>query len=176
MCFTSLICTSFIGVPSLVCVDLKYFNWSTSSTVFPFIHILVDGLGLTLLTRVFAFVRTNFPTVSSSCFLHLFSELLELNVIRKLQVAKRLFFDGLVLGITLICLHQVIYLSHPGANDLGCWGAVKQQLYLSILRWTLATVGCQFRLHLLLHHLQNSRSPIYDEVPTPSALSFPGIY
>ena len=37
-----------------------------------------------------------------------------------------------VLRMTLNCLHQVIYLSHPGANDLSCWSAVKQQFPLSL--------------------------------------------
>ena len=30
----------------------SYLNWSTSSSVFPFIHLLVDGLGLMLLGRI----------------------------------------------------------------------------------------------------------------------------
>ena len=50
--YVSLIFTSFIDVPSLVCVDLKYLNWPTSSSVFPFIYMLVDGLGLMVLTRI----------------------------------------------------------------------------------------------------------------------------
>ena len=38
-CFcTSVIFTSFIDVPSLVCVDSRNLNWPTSSCVFPFIH------------------------------------------------------------------------------------------------------------------------------------------
>ena len=47
-------CTSliFIGVPSLVYVDPGYLNWSTSSSVFPYIYMLVDGHGLMLLTRI----------------------------------------------------------------------------------------------------------------------------
>ena len=44
--------TSFIDVLYLVCVDLKYLKWSTSSNTFPFIHILVEGLGWMLLTRI----------------------------------------------------------------------------------------------------------------------------
>ena len=47
----SLIFTSFNDVPSLVCVDHKYLNWSTSSNTFPLIHILVDGLGVMMKTR-----------------------------------------------------------------------------------------------------------------------------
>ena len=49
----SLIFTFFIDVPSLVCVGLRCLNWSASSSVFPSIHTLVDGLGLMLLTRIF---------------------------------------------------------------------------------------------------------------------------
>ena len=47
----SLIFTSFNDVPSLDRVDPKYLNWSTSSRTFPFIHILVNGLGLMLFKR-----------------------------------------------------------------------------------------------------------------------------
>ena len=36
---TSLIFTSFIGVPSLVCGDARYLNWSNSSSFFPFMMI-----------------------------------------------------------------------------------------------------------------------------------------
>ena len=43
-----LIRTSFNDVPSLVCVDPKYLNQSTSSSTFLLIHMLVDGLGLLL--------------------------------------------------------------------------------------------------------------------------------
>ena len=43
--FASLIFTSFIDVLSLVCVDPKYLNWTTSSSV-------EDGLGLMLLTII----------------------------------------------------------------------------------------------------------------------------
>ena len=45
---TCLIFTSFIDVPSLVCVDPKYFNWSTYANTFSFVHKLVDGLDLIL--------------------------------------------------------------------------------------------------------------------------------
>ena len=41
----------------------------------------------------------------------------------------------MVLGMTLNCLHRVIYLSilsHPGTDDLSCGSAVKQQLSLSL--------------------------------------------
>ena len=49
----SLICTSLmLFAPSLVCVEPKYLNWPTSSSVFPFIHMLKDGFGLMLLTRI----------------------------------------------------------------------------------------------------------------------------
>ena len=34
------------------CVDPKYLNWCTSSSTFPSIYMLVDGLALTLLTRI----------------------------------------------------------------------------------------------------------------------------
>ena len=37
----SLIFISMIDFPSLVCVDPKYYTWSASSSVFPFIYTLV---------------------------------------------------------------------------------------------------------------------------------------
>ena len=46
----SLIFNFFVDVPSLVCVDPKYLNWSTSSS--GFIGMLVDGLGLVLLKTI----------------------------------------------------------------------------------------------------------------------------
>ena len=49
---TSLIFTSVMDVPFLVCVNPKYLNWSTFSSSFPFVYILVDGLGLMLLMRI----------------------------------------------------------------------------------------------------------------------------
>ena len=48
----SLIFTFFTDVLSLVCVEPKYMNWSTSLSVCPFICMLLGGLGLTLLTRI----------------------------------------------------------------------------------------------------------------------------
>ena len=45
-----------------------------------------------------------------------------------------------------------------------------------VLWWTRTTVGCQFLLHLLLHHMQSSHSSMDAEVPKLCALSFPGIY
>ena len=47
-----LIFTSFIGAPSLVCVDPRYLNWSTSSSVFPFSHTLEYDHGLMLLAII----------------------------------------------------------------------------------------------------------------------------
>ena len=49
----SLIFTSFVDVPSLVCVaPILSLNWSNFSSVFPFILLLVDDLGLMLLMRI----------------------------------------------------------------------------------------------------------------------------
>ena len=48
----SLILASVDDVPSLVCVAHKYLNGSTSSTAFSFIYMLVDGVGLMLLTMI----------------------------------------------------------------------------------------------------------------------------
>ena len=62
----SLIFTSFIDVPSLVCVDPNYLNWSTSNT-FSFIHILVDGLTLCWWRR-FCFRRSLFPCRNQQLF------------------------------------------------------------------------------------------------------------
>ena len=42
-----------------------------------------------------------------------------------------------------------------------------------ILRWTSTTVGCQFLQHLLLPHLQDSRSMMDAELSKLPALSFP---
>ena len=89
----------FIGVLPLVCVDPKYLNWSTSTAV-PLQHMLEDGPGLMLLSRIF-FVGGDFHAVSSSCFLKSFCELLEfftasqqIDVISKLQVAKQSSTNG----------------------------------------------------------------------------------
>ena len=60
----SLIFISFSVVPSLVCADLKYLNWATSSALFHASIMLVGGLGLMLLTRSFAFVGAGFHTES----------------------------------------------------------------------------------------------------------------
>ena len=50
--YASLIATSFTDVPHVVCVDPNYLNWSTSSSTFPFIYLLVDGLSFTLLMSI----------------------------------------------------------------------------------------------------------------------------
>ena len=98
--------TTFIGVPSLVDVYQKHLNGSTSSCAFPFIHMLVDGLGLIDILagrdEIFAFLGDDFLAVSSSCFLRSFSELLEIfftasqqiYVVSKQQVAERSLCDG----------------------------------------------------------------------------------
>ena len=49
---TTLIFSSFTGIPLLECVDPNYLIWSTASSTFPFIHMLVDSVGLMLLTRI----------------------------------------------------------------------------------------------------------------------------
>ena len=64
----SLMLTSFIDVPSLVCVDPRYMNWSTASRVFPFFHMLVDGLGLMRLTRGLLLSGVDFHAVTSNSF------------------------------------------------------------------------------------------------------------
>ena len=51
----SLIFSSSNDIPSSVCVDLKYLNWFTSPSTFPFIPILVDGIGLMLLPTIMLF-------------------------------------------------------------------------------------------------------------------------
>ena len=45
-----------------------------------------------------------------------------------------------------------------------------------VLRRTLTRAGCQFLLHLLMHHLQSSHSTMDAEVSKLSALSFPWRY
>ena len=52
----SLIFTSFNDVPKLVCVDLKYLNWSTSSNTFPFVRILVLLMRILLLSELISHV------------------------------------------------------------------------------------------------------------------------
>ena len=77
----SLTFTPFIDVPCLICVDSKYLNWSTSSSVFPFIPMLVNGYGLMLLTRGLLLSELFSVPVSSSCFIRSFSELLEFSLL-----------------------------------------------------------------------------------------------
>ena len=48
----SLILTSLVDVLSLICVNPRWLNWSTSSSTFPIFCILVDGLDLMLLTSI----------------------------------------------------------------------------------------------------------------------------
>ena len=60
--------TSFIDVPSLVCMNPKYLNWSNSSSAVPFIH---DDRWpwLDAVDEDFAFVSTDFHAVTSRVFL-----------------------------------------------------------------------------------------------------------
>ena len=46
-----------------------------------------------------------------------------------------------VLAMTLNCIHQVIFLLHPGANDLNCWSAVNHQLSLFSLSLSLLSLS-----------------------------------
>ena len=84
----SLIFTSFIDVPSWVCVDPKYLNWSTSSIALPFIlHMLVDGLGLMPLRIILLLSElVYFNDVSSSSYLQSFSDLLEFGFTASQQI------------------------------------------------------------------------------------------
>ena len=53
---------SFIDVPSLVCEDPRYLNYSISFSVFPFIRLLIGGFALMLLTWwEFCFCQSWFP-------------------------------------------------------------------------------------------------------------------
>ena len=52
---------------SLVCAYPRYLHWLTSSWVVPFIHMLVDGLDLMLLTR-FLLSRSWFPCLNQQPF------------------------------------------------------------------------------------------------------------
>ena len=97
----SLTFTSFDDVISVVRVDPKYLNWSTSPNTFPFIRILVGGFGLMLLTRILLF-RSRFIFRKMQRFLQPFSELLQFffaasqmtDIVSKRQVAKRSSSDG----------------------------------------------------------------------------------
>ena len=63
--------TSFNDFLSFVCVDPKYLKWSTSSSIFTFIHMLVDGLGLMLLTTILhlsELISMPYPEAVSSLF------------------------------------------------------------------------------------------------------------
>ena len=64
----SLIFTSFTDFPYLLYVEPKYLNLSTSSSVCPFICILLVVLCSMLLTRFFALVGADFHAVFGSCF------------------------------------------------------------------------------------------------------------
>ena len=68
--------TCFIDVPSFVCVDPKYLKWSTSSSVLHSSIVLLDCLGLILLTILLLLELMS--AVSSSCFHQSLSELLEI--------------------------------------------------------------------------------------------------
>ena len=118
---TSLIFSSFIGVLSLVCVDPRYLNQSTSSTIFSIIRILVDGLGLTLLTTILLLSKqismpypaAVFSSLSVSCCCS----------------------SSLPPSRSMSSANRKLHSDHPPI----------------VLRWTLTIVGCQFLLHLLLH-------------------------
>ena len=90
-------------VNSFVCVDPKYLNWSTSSSVFPFIYIYVGRWSwLDTVDENVAFAGAYFHPVTSSSHLQSFSELLELfftasqqiDDVSKPQVAKWSSSDG----------------------------------------------------------------------------------
>ena len=87
----SLIFTSFIDVPSLVGVDPRFLNCIISSSVFPFIHVLVHGLGLLLFEENSALVTADFHAVTSSSLLQSFSVLLKffLTASRQIDVVSK---------------------------------------------------------------------------------------
>ena len=116
----SLIFTFITDVKSLVCVEPKHLNWSTSSTVCPFCtnctvcmcHLYVGrGSWLDAVDDTFALVGADFPVVFSRCFRQSLSELLQffftgskqIDVIGKPQVAKRSFSDECT-GVRAFCL------------------------------------------------------------------------
>ena len=91
----SLILTSFTNGPSLVCLDPRYLNWSTSSSVFSIRPYVGRWSWLDAVYENFAFVGADFQAVTSSSFLQSFSELLEFfaackqnEVVSKPQIAE----------------------------------------------------------------------------------------
>ena len=100
----SLIFTFFTDVPSVVCAAPKYLNCSTYSTTFPFIHMLVDGLGLMLLTRILLLsklILIQYKKLSAPVFRCLLGILIgcparrKIAIVSKLKVANRSSSDGL---------------------------------------------------------------------------------
>ena len=97
----SLIFTSFKDVPSSVCVDPQVFELVHFFQRFS-IHPYVDRWSwLDAVDENFAFVRADFHAVTSRSFLQSFSELeffftafQQINVVSKVQVAKRSSSDG----------------------------------------------------------------------------------
>ena len=75
----SLIFTSFIDFPSLVCVDpFELVHFFQRFSIHSFIHSYVGKCSwLGAVDESFAFVGADFHAVSSICFLQSFSELLE---------------------------------------------------------------------------------------------------
>ena len=94
----SLILTSFTDVPSLVCTVPEYLNWSISSSVCPFICVLLDGLGLMLLTRILLMSELiSMPcsaAVPSSLWVSGCNSSSQIDAIGKPQVAKQSSSNG----------------------------------------------------------------------------------
>ena len=129
----SLIFTFLIGVPSFICVDPKYMNWSTASLFHS--SICWRMVPAWYFDKNFAFVEADFQQLFSLVF-------------------------QWVVGVFLHCLPS----DRCRQQSTSCQAVV--------LRWTLTTVGCQFLLLLLLHHLRSSRSPMYAKVSKPCAFIF----
>ena len=85
----SLIVTSFIDISSLVCLDPTNLNlnWSSFSSVSPFIHMLADVLWLDAVADNFTFVGADFHAVTSRSFIQSVTQQL-------MSSAKRSSSDG----------------------------------------------------------------------------------
>ena len=101
MCFARLIFTPFTDVLSLLRGDPMYLNWSTSSSISPFIHV-GRWSWLDDVDEIFSFLGADFYAVTSSNCLQSFRELLEfffaaskqVDVVSESEVAKQSFSDG----------------------------------------------------------------------------------
>ena len=122
------------------CVDLRP---PTSFAV----HHEVNGskISKTIWTRIAKFYTASMPILFTA------TRIWRYQLLRKFfsrQTLTRIQRKVLVLGMTLNCLHRAIYLPHPGANDISCWSAVKQQLINSFILLTFVFTDLEAICHI----------------------------